>query len=149
MATPTSAQLVTLYARYRSDHSLKADFVCITISVYYLLSAPPSYKLWYNYLRLRRKQVKGKMVTDPVCEEVNNAFERALVFLHKVPYSREECSNYGEQYQSICMGHSPLLHIALFVIEAYCTYVVTQFIGNSFLPSSPYTLTSPPHTPVA
>ena len=53
---------------------------------------PPSYKLWYNYLRLRRKQVKGKVVTDPVYEEVNNAFERALVFLHKVahtPYNKE------------------------------------------------------------
>ena len=89
---------MTLYTRYRSDHSLKADFVCIMISVYYLLSVfPSSYKLWYNYLRLRRKQVKGKVVTDPVYEEVNNAFERALVFLHKVPYSREECSNYEEQ----------------------------------------------------
>ena len=44
----------------------------------------PSYKLWYNYLKLRRKQVRGKCVTDPVYEEVNNAFERALVFLHKV-----------------------------------------------------------------
>ena len=43
-----------------------------------------SYKLWYRYLKLRRKQVKQKCVTDPVYEEVNNAFERALVFTHKV-----------------------------------------------------------------
>lgn len=43
-----------------------------------------SYKLWYNYLRERRKQVKGKCVTDPSYEEVNNCHERALVFMHKV-----------------------------------------------------------------
>lgn len=43
-----------------------------------------SYKLWYNYLRERRKQVKGKCITDPAYEEVNNCHERALVFMHKV-----------------------------------------------------------------
>ena len=43
-----------------------------------------SYKLWYRYLKLRRKQVRRRCVTDPVYEEVNNAFERALVFMHKV-----------------------------------------------------------------
>ena len=43
-----------------------------------------SYKLWYNYLKLRRRQVKGKCITDIAFEEVNNAFERALVFMHKV-----------------------------------------------------------------
>lgn len=43
-----------------------------------------SYKLWYNYLRERRKQVKGKCITDPCYEEVNNCHERALVFMHKV-----------------------------------------------------------------
>ena len=45
-----------------------------------------SYKLWYKYLKLRRKQVRGKCVTDPAYEEVNNAFERSLVFMHKVRY---------------------------------------------------------------
>ena len=43
-----------------------------------------SYKLWYNYLKLRRKQVRRKCVTDPAYDEVNNAFERSLVFMHKV-----------------------------------------------------------------
>ena len=43
-----------------------------------------SYKLWYNYLRERRKQAKGKCITDPGYEEVNNCHERALVFMHKV-----------------------------------------------------------------
>uniref|UniRef100_T1JEU9 Pre-mRNA-splicing factor SYF1 n=1 Tax=Strigamia maritima TaxID=126957 RepID=T1JEU9_STRMM len=50
-----------------------------------LRELPGSYKLWYNYLKLRRKQVYGKCITDPAYEDVNNAFERSLVFMHKMP----------------------------------------------------------------
>lgn len=49
-----------------------------------LKELPGSYKLWYNYLKLRRTQVKNIKVTDPIYEEVNSAFERSLVFMHKV-----------------------------------------------------------------
>lgn len=37
-----------------------------------------------NY-RLRMLQVKGRCITDPEFESVNNTFERALVFMHKMP----------------------------------------------------------------
>ncbi|XP_065204827.1 pre-mRNA-splicing factor syf1 homolog [Planococcus citri] len=50
-----------------------------------LKELPGSYKLWYNYLRVRRKQVRAKCITDPAYEDANNAFERALVFMHKMP----------------------------------------------------------------
>lgn len=50
-----------------------------------LKQLPGSYKLWYNYLRIRKKQVRGKCITDDDYEDVNNAFERALVFMHKMP----------------------------------------------------------------
>lgn len=50
-----------------------------------LKELPGSYKLWYNYLRARRRQMRGHCPTDPLYEEVNNAFERALVFMHKMP----------------------------------------------------------------
>ncbi|XP_038234535.2 pre-mRNA-splicing factor SYF1 isoform X4 [Dermochelys coriacea] len=50
-----------------------------------LKELPGSYKLWYNYLKQRRKQVKNRCVTDPGYEEVNNCHERALVFMHKMP----------------------------------------------------------------
>ena len=43
-----------------------------------------SYKLWNNYLKLRRKQVRSKCIIDSVYEDVNNTFERSLVFMHKV-----------------------------------------------------------------
>ncbi|XP_063242429.1 pre-mRNA-splicing factor syf1 homolog isoform X1 [Bacillus rossius redtenbacheri] len=50
-----------------------------------LKELPGSYKLWYNYLKLRRRQVKGRCITDPSYQDVNNAFERSLVFMHKMP----------------------------------------------------------------
>merc|ERR1719264_282067 len=49
-----------------------------------LKELPGSYKLWYNYLKVRRKQMKGRCVTDPGYDEVNNCFERSLVFMHKM-----------------------------------------------------------------
>ncbi|XP_062622386.1 pre-mRNA-splicing factor SYF1-like [Saccostrea cucullata] len=50
-----------------------------------LKELPGSYKLWYNYLKLRRRQVKGRCINDPAVEDVINAHERALVFMHKMP----------------------------------------------------------------
>ncbi|KAJ9583376.1 hypothetical protein L9F63_022283, partial [Diploptera punctata] len=38
-----------------------------------------------SYLKLRRRQIKGRCITDPSYEDVNNAFERSLVFMHKIP----------------------------------------------------------------
>lgn len=50
-----------------------------------LKELPGSYKLWYSYLKLRRNQIKGRCITDPAYDDVNNAHERALVFMHKMP----------------------------------------------------------------
>lgn len=38
-----------------------------------------SYKLWNQYLGERRAAVEGKCITDPACQIVVNAHERALV----------------------------------------------------------------------
>ena len=81
----------------RNPHSLKAWLRYIEareeaptskINLLYergLKELPGSYKLWYRYLRLRRLQVRNRCVTDPMHEQVSNAFERALVFMHKMP----------------------------------------------------------------
>ncbi|XP_042907950.1 pre-mRNA-splicing factor syf1 homolog isoform X2 [Parasteatoda tepidariorum] len=50
-----------------------------------LKELPGSYILWHRYLKLRRAQVRGLCVLDPAVEDVNSAFERALVFMHKMP----------------------------------------------------------------
>ena len=50
-----------------------------------LKELPGSYKIWHKYLFLRRQQVRGRAITDPAYEEVNNCYERGLVFMHKMP----------------------------------------------------------------
>ncbi|VVD00889.1 unnamed protein product [Leptidea sinapis] len=50
-----------------------------------LKELPGSFKLWYNYLKVRRNQIRGCCITDPSYEDVNNCFERSLVFMHKMP----------------------------------------------------------------
>ncbi|CAF4120962.1 unnamed protein product [Rotaria socialis] len=50
-----------------------------------LRELPGSYKLWFSYLKLRRKQIRSKCIIDSAYEEVNNTFERSLVFMHKMP----------------------------------------------------------------
>jgi pre-mRNA-splicing factor SYF1 len=49
-----------------------------------LRELPGSFKLWYNYLRERKLQVRGLPLNDPAYDSVNNAFERCLQTLHKV-----------------------------------------------------------------
>lgn len=45
---------------------------------------PGSYKLWSMYLMDLKRQVRGRVITDPFYEEINNSFERCLVFLSRV-----------------------------------------------------------------
>lgn len=59
-----------------------------TLNIIYeraLKQLPGSYKLWYGYLRARLRQVRQKCPTDAELEEVNNTFERSLVFMNKMP----------------------------------------------------------------
>ncbi|CAH8599346.1 unnamed protein product [Schistosoma bovis] len=46
---------------------------------------PGSYKLWYRYLRLRRVHSRSLCPGSILHEETNNAHERALVTMHKMP----------------------------------------------------------------
>jgi pre-mRNA-splicing factor SYF1 len=63
-----------------------------------LASLPGSYKLWHAYLKDRVSQVAGRCVADPKLEVVNNTFERALVFMHKMPVIwAEYCAFLTEQ----------------------------------------------------
>ncbi len=43
-----------------------------------------SYKIWYKYLVYRRNIVKLKPINDIEYDELNNVYERALAFMHKV-----------------------------------------------------------------
>eukprot|EP01116_Phalansterium_solitarium_P025667 TRINITY_DN9929_c0_g2_i1.p1 TRINITY_DN9929_c0_g2~~TRINITY_DN9929_c0_g2_i1.p1 ORF type:complete len:904 (-),score=209.68 TRINITY_DN9929_c0_g2_i1:113-2824(-) len=50
-----------------------------------LREIPGSYKIWFQYLRERKRQVRGRAISDAAWEAVNNTFERCLIFLHKMP----------------------------------------------------------------
>uniref|UniRef100_A0A914RVW2 Pre-mRNA-splicing factor SYF1 n=1 Tax=Parascaris equorum TaxID=6256 RepID=A0A914RVW2_PAREQ len=69
------------------EHKKKCKAPLKQINMVYeraLKELPGSYKLWYNYLRFRRKQVADKCPTDAAYQRLNNVYERALVFMHKV-----------------------------------------------------------------
>lgn len=80
-----NAYSVKHWIRYIEHKKNGSKYVINTVYERALKELPGSYKLWYNYLKLRRKQVRGKCVSDEEYDEVNNAFERALVFMHKMP----------------------------------------------------------------
>lgn len=48
-----------------------------------------SYKLWYSYLRYRRKIIVHKPPTDVAYSHLADAYERCLVFLNKVNLALE------------------------------------------------------------
>ncbi|VDO08403.1 unnamed protein product [Rodentolepis nana] len=50
-----------------------------------LKQLPGSYKLWYNYLKLRRLHARRMCPGTLIYEETNSAHERALVTMHKMP----------------------------------------------------------------
>lgn len=66
-----------------------------------LKELPGSYKLWYSYLKLRRQQVRDLCITDPEYEDVNSAFERSLVFMHKMPRIWMDYCKFLTQQQKI------------------------------------------------
>ncbi|KRX92669.1 Pre-mRNA-splicing factor SYF1 [Trichinella pseudospiralis] len=70
------------------EHKTQSSKNIASVNLLYqraLRELPGSYKLWYQYLKLRRGQAAKKCVTDPLYEEVNKCFRRALVFMNKMP----------------------------------------------------------------
>ena len=64
---------------------------CTNWSIVYIVyeravkQIPKKYRLWYNYLQLRRKNLKSKCINDPEYEEVNDVYERSLTYMSKMP----------------------------------------------------------------
>lgn len=50
-----------------------------------LRELPGSYKLWHAYLTLRRQQLSKRNIDHHSYQDVNNTFERALSYMHKMP----------------------------------------------------------------
>jgi pre-mRNA-splicing factor SYF1 len=85
-----------------------------------LKQLPGSYKLWYNYLKLRRAHLKSKCISDPEYEEVNNAYDRALAYMNKV---RHFCQ-YKTNSFSLKSKKSPLKMPRIWI--DYCEFLFEQ-----------------------
>ncbi|KAI0988526.1 hypothetical protein GJ496_004479 [Pomphorhynchus laevis] len=46
---------------------------------------PGSYKLWYRYIKYRKVNERSHCITDVFFDEINDIFERSLVFMNKMP----------------------------------------------------------------
>ncbi|CAD5123791.1 DgyrCDS12102 [Dimorphilus gyrociliatus] len=82
LRNPYSVKSWLRYAEYKKEGRKE---VLNLIFERALKELPGSYKLWYNYLLIRRKQVEHLLATDPALDQVDNVFERSLVFMHKMP----------------------------------------------------------------
>jgi len=79
---PYSVRVWFAYARAKANAPQRVRFLIYERAVKEL---PGSYKLWKHYLQDRVNSVKDLSIVDPEYEAANNAFRRALVFLHKMP----------------------------------------------------------------
>jgi len=79
---PFSVKLWFAYVRAKAEASHGVRYLIYERAIKEL---PGSYKLWHAYLRERVAQVADLCITDLQYEATNNAFDRALVFLHKMP----------------------------------------------------------------
>lgn len=79
---PYSVKLWAAYVRAKAEAPQRVRNLIYERA---LKELPGSYKLWRAYLQERMAAVQRLCITDPQYEAVNNAFDRALVFMHKMP----------------------------------------------------------------
>jgi pre-mRNA-splicing factor SYF1 len=79
---PYSLKLWWRYIQSKREAPAKVRYTLYERALKHL---PGSYKLWFAYLQDRRLRVRGKAVNSKSRDHVNNAFERALVTMNKMP----------------------------------------------------------------
>ncbi|GAU33526.1 hypothetical protein TSUD_386710 [Trifolium subterraneum] len=82
LRNPFTLKLWWRYLMAHSESPFKKRFVIYERG---LKALPGSYKLWQAYLRERLEIVRSLPITHSMFEALNNAFERALVTMHKMP----------------------------------------------------------------
>eukprot|EP01104_Vermistella_antarctica_P005748 TRINITY_DN162_c0_g1_i1.p1 TRINITY_DN162_c0_g1~~TRINITY_DN162_c0_g1_i1.p1 ORF type:complete len:867 (-),score=301.55 TRINITY_DN162_c0_g1_i1:137-2737(-) len=75
------------YLEFKQDAGAKQRFMLFERG---LVGMPASYKLWYNYLVERLHRAKRYRPGSKKVENLNNTFERSLIYLHKMPKIWEE-----------------------------------------------------------
>ena len=70
------------YLSALADSSFRARAAVYKRALHHL---PGSYKLWFKYLMERKRRTRSLRPDHPRYEKANQAFEQALVYLHKMP----------------------------------------------------------------
>lgn len=81
-ANPYNIKLWLAYLKGKVEAPRQVQFLIYERA---LKELPGSYKMWHAYLGERMAAVADLNIIAPEFEAVNNAFDRALVFLHKMP----------------------------------------------------------------
>mmetsp|Transcript_63107 Transcript_63107/g.162498 ORF Transcript_63107/g.162498 Transcript_63107/m.162498 type:complete len:962 (+) Transcript_63107:93-2978(+) len=79
---PYSIKLWFAYIKAKASAPRRVQYLIYERAVKEL---PGSYKLWKAYLMARTSGCSGLCIDNPEYEATNSAFDRALVFLHKMP----------------------------------------------------------------
>ncbi|XP_051132714.1 uncharacterized protein LOC127252541 [Andrographis paniculata] len=82
LRNPNSMKLWWRYLIARSGAPFKKRAIIYERA---LKALPGSYKLWHAYLRERLEIVRNFPVSHPQFQTLNNTFERALAYMHKMP----------------------------------------------------------------
>ncbi|GJP42019.1 hypothetical protein CLOM_g1622 [Closterium sp. NIES-68] len=82
LRNPFSLKLWWRYLAARRDSPARKRYLIYERA---LVALPGSYKLWAAYLRERRAAVRGLPANHAAHAALNNAFERALVTMHRMP----------------------------------------------------------------
>ncbi|CAI5987570.1 unnamed protein product [Closterium sp. NIES-64] len=82
LRNPFSLKLWWRYLAARRDSPARKRYLIYERA---LVALPGSYKLWAAYLKERRAAVRGLPANHAAHAALNNAFERALVTMHRMP----------------------------------------------------------------
>lgn len=82
LRNPYSLRMWWRYISARQDVTAKRRYLLYERA---LRALPGSYKLWHTYLQERRLAVRGLPADHASIDALNNAYERALVTMHKMP----------------------------------------------------------------
>lgn len=88
---PYSVKQWLNYLEYKHDAPPQQRILLYERALHHI---PGSYKLWYKYLLERMERTRHMPISDGEYEAVNNVFERALVYMHKMPRIWKEYTDF-------------------------------------------------------
>ena len=73
------------YVEHKKESKLSTNEQVFMIYERALKVLPGSYKIWFQYLQFKHQLLKKRPIYDESYEDLNNTYERSLVFMNKMP----------------------------------------------------------------